>query len=149
MHQTARRSPFLALRGATLVYRRDVFHRIGHVLLILALIGATGTHWALLQSVAWTTMLADNLRTTSFTDAVRRTFDGKHPCNLCEDVAKGRQAEKKSDFPPCAKKLEFLSQRPAFVFSAPTDFRLLPSFTESARALTHEPPVPPPRSLAV
>jgi hypothetical protein len=148
MHRTVHTSPFLALHDATMVYGRGVFHRIGHALLILALIGATGTHWALLQSVAWTTMLADNLRSTSFTEAVQRTFDGKHPCNLCEHVAKGRKAEKKSDFPPCAKKLEFLSERPAFVFCTPEDFRLLPSFDESGITLAHKPPVPPPRSLA-
>jgi len=148
MDRTVRKLPFLALPGATVVYGGRVFHRIGHALLILALIGATGTHWALLQSVAWTTMLADNLRTTSFTEAVQRTFDGKHPCNICEHVAAGRKAEKKSDFPPCAKKLEFLSERPAFVFCAPEDFRLLPAFDESSITLAHKPPVPPPRSLA-
>jgi len=148
MHRTVPTSPFLALRGASVVYGRRVFHRIGHVLLILALIGATGTHWVLLQSVAWTTMLADNLRTESFSGAVRRTFDGKHPCNLCEHVAEGRKAEKKSEFPPCAKKLEYLAERPTFVFSAPEDFRLLPAFIDSAPALPHEPPVPPPRRLA-
>ena len=129
-------------------YAPAVFTRFGHTLLILALIGATGTHWALLQSVAWTTMLADNLRAMPFSEAMNRTFDGKHPCNICQQVAEGRKTEKKSEFPTWARKLEFLSERPSFVFSAPQDFRLLPVFDDSARALALEPPVPPPRFLA-
>lgn len=149
MRRTVHTSPFLALQGASVVYGRRVLHRIGHALLILALIGATGTHWALLQSVAWTTMLADNLRTLPLKEAMSRTFDGNHPCNICEHVTEGRRTEKKSDFPPCAKKLEFLSERPAFIFSAPAEFRLLPVLDDCRLTLTHKPPVPPPRSLAV
>ena len=145
MHRTVCATPFSAFRSAAVVYGQHVFKRIGHALLILALIGATGTHWALLQSVAWTTMLADNLRTESFSEAVRRTFDGKRPCNICEHVAAGRKAEKKSEFPTWAKKLEFLSECPTFVFNAPEDFRLLPVFEDSARTLAHKPPLPPPR----
>ena len=148
MHRKACPSPFSAFPSAATVYGRPVFKRIGHVLLILALIGATGTHWALLQSVAWTTMIADNLRTASFSEAVRRTFDGNHPCHLCEHVAAGRKAEKKSEFPTWANKLEFLSERPIFVFCAPGDFRLLPVVDDSASALERKPPVPPPRNLS-
>ena len=37
--------------------------------------GGSGVHWGALQSVAWTRMLAENLRTTSFTEAVVRTFN--------------------------------------------------------------------------
>jgi hypothetical protein len=148
MHRIVCASPFSPFRSATVVYGRHVFQRLGHALLILALIGATGTHWALLQSVAWTTMLADNLRATSLSEAVRRTFDGKHPCNICEHVAAGRKAEKKSEFPTWAKKLEYLSERPVFIFSAPKDFRTLPIFDDLARVLPHRPPVPPPRRLA-
>jgi hypothetical protein len=148
MRPTVHASPFYALREAGSVYRRGVLRRFGHALLILALVGATGTHWALLQSVAWTTMLADNLRTLPFSEAISRTFDGQHPCDLCLHVAEGRKAEKKTEFPPSAKRLEFLAEQPAFVFSAPQDFRLLPVVNDATRVLNHKPPVPPPRLLA-
>jgi hypothetical protein len=37
-----------------------VFGRIGNIFLVLALVAMLGAHWTLLQTVAWTTMLADN-----------------------------------------------------------------------------------------
>ena len=51
--------------------------RFGKILVIAALVLMTGAHWAALQTVAWTTMLANNLRTQSLTQAVSDTFDGE------------------------------------------------------------------------
>src|SRR5262245_52811445 len=85
----------------------SVFRRIGHLLVLFALLTAIGAHWVVLQSVAWTTMLADNLRTASFPVAVERTFDGKHPCSLCKQIAKGKQTEKKAEFRVELNKFEF------------------------------------------
>ena len=62
-------------------------------LLILSL----GLHWAVLQSVAWTTMLVERTQTASLAQAVRTTFDGQHTCKLCNAVAAGQHAEKKSE----------------------------------------------------
>lgn len=124
-----------------------VFARLGHVLLIVALLAATGTHWTVLQSVAWTTMLVGNLRTVPLREAVQRTFDGKHPCKLCHEISKGKAAEQKTEFPVWAKKLEFVAQRPVLVFSAPTHYRLVPEFLSAGTDRPHRPPVPPPRPL--
>ena len=121
--------------------------RIGHVLLILAVLTVTGTHWLVLQSVAWTTMLAGHLQSGSLAQAVERTFDGKHPCSLCKQIAKGKQEEKKSEYRIDLKKLEFSYAPTAFVFSAPTHFNLLPAENDSAAQLTDSPPVPPPRGF--
>jgi len=124
-----------------------VFTRSGHILLIVALLAATGAHWTVLQSVAWTTMLADNLRTASLPEAVQRTFDGKHPCSLCKKIDDGKKTQKKSEFPTWARQLEFVSERPVFIFSPPRHFQVMPRHNDSARELFHRPPVPPPRSL--
>jgi len=125
-----------------------VFKRLGHFLLILALLAATGGHWAVLQSVAWTTMLARNLRTDSLEVAVTKTFDGQHPCNLCKVVSAGKKSEKQPEFPKLAKQLEFVSERLVFVFAVPQDFRLLPELEISLRQFTSQPPVPPPHSAS-
>ena len=138
----------LPFRRATSSYFGRVFKRLGHTLLILALIAALGGHWAVLQTVAWTNMLSTYLRTDSLKMAVTKTFDGKNPCALCKDISAGRQAEKKAEFPGCAKKLEFISDRPVFVFSPPTDFYLVPEKAALACLLDHQPPVPPPRATA-
>jgi len=49
-----------------------VFRKLAHVLLILTLVAAVGGHWVVLQSVAWTNMLAGNLRTASVTEAFEK-----------------------------------------------------------------------------
>jgi hypothetical protein len=115
--------------------------------MIVALLAATGTHWMLLQSVAWTTMLADNLRNGSFVEAVEKTFDGQHPCSLCKRISAEKKSEKKADFPPSAQRLEFISKRTVFVFAAPSDFRVQPESSVLVRQLAHKPPTPPPRAL--
>jgi hypothetical protein len=64
------------------------------------LVAGTGAHWGALQSVAWTRMLAENLRTVLFADAVVRTFDGQHPCSLCKVIAKREEIrEVQGNFP--------------------------------------------------
>jgi len=129
---------------SALSYAGPVFVRLGHVLLIVALLVATGGHWALFQTVAWTNMLADNLQTASISEALTRTFDGKHPCNMCHEIAAAKKSEKKSDWPSLGKKLEFTSERPAFVFSAPGEFDWLTTFSGTFASWSEAPPTPPP-----
>ncbi len=123
--------------------------RFGHCLLILALLGATGGHWAVLQTVAWGDMLAKNLQTKSVGEAITKTFDGAHPCKLCKQISVGKASEKKSEVPFQIKKLEFISERLVFVFVAPRDFQLMIELFSSLDGLTHLPSVPPPRILSV
>jgi hypothetical protein len=123
--------------------------RLGHCLLILALLGATGGHWAVLQTVAWTDMFAQNLQTSTVAEAISKTFDGSNPCKLCKHISSGRQAEKKSELQFQVKKLEFVSERPTFVFAAPQEMSLVVGLIFPLDGLTHLPSVPPPRSLVV
>jgi hypothetical protein len=123
--------------------------RLGHILLIVALLAATGGHWALLQTVAWTNMLAENLRTESLGAALAKTFDGEHPCSMCKAISQGKKSEKKTEFPLLAKKLEFVCERGAFIFSAPREFRLVADFQSTCGQVSHRPPVPPPRGSLV
>ena len=126
-----------------------MFVRLGHVLLIVALLGATGGHWAVLQTIAWTDMLTKNLQTESVGAALTKTFDGQHPCKMCNQISAGKKAEKNAELPLQVKKLEFVSERPAFVFIAPQEFRLSPILLSELDGLNHQPSVPPPRPLAV
>src|SRR5262249_27173758 len=101
-----------------------------------------GFHWAFLQSLAWTTMLADHLRTESFVVSVKKTFDGAHPCRLCKQIAAGKHTEeKKSEVTFPVKKLEFVSSDAVFVFGTFQEHRLLPASPESLTALAQKPPV--------
>jgi len=121
--------------------------RRAKILVIAALVALTGAHWAALQTVAWTTMLANNLRTQSVCEAVSKTFDGEHPCPLCKAIAAAKKSEKKSaavsstlkmEFPPAPEKFVLLSPEPISAFS-------LVAF--SSDSTFQKPPVPPPRSF--
>ena len=122
-----------------------MFKRVGHLLLIIAVLAATGTHWFVLQSVAWTSMLANNLQTAAFTVAIERTFDGNHPCCLCRQIAKSRQAEKQSDLQIEWKKFEFPYSPSVFVFNPPGFFWETTATQEIPASLNYPPPSPPPR----
>jgi hypothetical protein len=112
----------------------------------LALAGSIGLHWAVLQSVAWTTMLVDNLRTTSFSAAVGRTFDGQHPCPLCKAVAEGRKSEKKSDTLLPLKKFEALNQAATIAIPPAPAFPPVEAQASFFAPLAPAPPTPPPRA---
>jgi hypothetical protein len=103
----------------------------------------------LLQSVAWTTMLADNLCTHSVKEAMTETFDGQHPCPLCKAIAAGKQSEKKTEFSFQSQKLEFLPAQKNFVLIAPSQFQLLSLENSSAKSLAQKPLLQPPRGFFV
>jgi hypothetical protein len=113
--------------------------------MIFALFCALGAHWLVLQSVAWTTMLANNLRTVSLTEAVQRTLDGRHPCALCKQIATGKNSEKKTQYPTQLQRFEFLTAASAHVFAAPTRFCLLWLSSRASKSVPLAPPTPPPR----
>jgi hypothetical protein len=126
-----------------------VFVRIGRIFLVIALVATLGAHWAILQTVAWTTMLADNLHSTSFQIAVKKTFDGQHPCCLCKAIAAGKQSEKKTDFSFQSQKLEFPPANKNFTLIAPAQFQLLPQKSSFAKSLSQKPLLQPPRGFFV
>jgi len=126
-----------------------VIQRIGNLLLIVALLAATGGHWALLQSIAWTSMLADHLQSESFSESMAQTFDGQHPCKLCCAIAAAKKSEKKTEFPLSAQRIEFPPLAPRLVLYAPAVFRLLPVGNTFADSALRTPPTPPPRRLPV
>jgi hypothetical protein len=113
--------------------------------MVLALAGSIGLHWVALQSLAWTSMLADNLRHDSLAQAVTHTFDGQHPCCLCKAIAAGKKSEKKSEFTPFFKTLEFPPASEDFALTIEARFALPPAGDIFARTLSETPPTPPPR----
>ena len=119
-------------------------------MVILALVVSTGTHWGVLQTVAWTAMLVDNLRTYSIAEAATRTFDGQHPCCLCKAIAAGKRTEQKAQYPLPVSKFEFPPMPDQLVLMAPAQFAWLPGAGDSfAETVSFPPPMPPPRSVSV
>jgi len=116
-------------------------------IVVLALACSIGLHWAFFQSVAWTSMLADNLCRDSLAQAVTHTFDGKHPCPLCKAIATGKKSEKKSDSAPFFKTFEFPPASENFVLTIPARYGLPAAIDLAADSFSETPPTPPPRNI--
>lgn len=122
-----------------------VLSRLAKLILVLALAGSVGLHWAFFQSLAWTSMLADHLRHDSFAQSVALTFDGHHPCPLCKAIAAGKKSEKKNDSASRVKSLEFPPAPENFTLIGPSALAPEPPGDLFADALVTAPPTPPPR----
>ena len=124
-----------------------MFSRLPKLALVAALACSLGLHWGFLQSVAWVGMVVSYSRDAPLKEALVKTFDGKHPCALCKQIAQGKRSEKKAEFPPAGKKFEFSYSAAAFVFSAPADYWEVRWPETAFTAVSHPPPTPPPRYL--
>lgn len=80
--------------------------RLITLMMALSLFLVAGGHWAMLQGVAWVTMVHDFSRGGSLTQAVEKTFDGKHPCAMCKKIAKAKNSEASGEKVPVTVKLE-------------------------------------------
>lgn len=137
------------LKGAL---RRGLFHPrwrgFGSCMLALALVVSVGGHWAVLQGLAWGTMLARYAQTMPLAQAVAFTFDGKHPCKLCTMVKEGRaeqkQREQKQVNPGGKLDAGLVWQGVIPDFTAPREPVAPFEFPAPSRA--DSPPTPPPRS---
>ena len=127
--------------------RWGVLLRAGRVLMVVTLMTMIGGHWALLQTIAWTGMMADHLQTSSVCDALSTTLDGKHPCPLCKAIAAAKETQRKQEFTSSMLRFEFplMAANPALI--PPTRFDLLPHCNDFASAVMREPLTPPPRSF--
>src|ERR1051326_2842359 len=121
--------------------------RLANWIAVVTLTFVLGGHWAILQSVAWLTMVAGYSQTDPLKQALVKTFDGDHPCPLCLFVAKGKKAEQKQDTQKLLVKLDlFAAAAPALLWPPAKDPLGYPTGpAPSDRILS--PPVPPPRSF--
>ena len=120
--------------------------RFSRWLLIAALFLAIGGHWAVLQTFAWATMIVDYSRDGALTEAVQKTFDGRHPCQICAEIQKSRQSEKKHEALQLLKKIELFDQHnTGFIF--PSALSSLPMISDTfSETRNCAPSVPPPRA---
>jgi|SRR5665213_1337404 len=133
----------------TLNIRTVMFARFARLLMVATLVVMTGAHWAFLQSIAWTTMLADNLSRAPLVEAVSRTFDGKRPCCICKAIAAGKKSEQKHDSSLQLKKFEFPPSQETSALFPPSRFTLLQASNIFSISFAGEPLVPPPRFFYV
>ena len=117
------------------------------VLLSLSL----GLHWAALQSVAWTSMLLSRAQNGNIAEALRTTFDGKHPCPICLVVREGRAAERQAPTSPTpsgsyAPKLDLTPGSSPFQLISDASVPPPPTIASLPfRSRSDRPPLRPPR----
>jgi hypothetical protein len=124
-----------------------VLRHLGRIVTIFAVCCAIGLQWIALQSLAWTTMLIDFSKRAPLCQAVAQTFDGAHPCSLCDVVNKGKTSERKSHLQSPAPKIDMICvSRSGHLIRPFIPFKYtMRDFCSSQ--IGRSPPVPPPRSL--
>jgi hypothetical protein len=147
-----RRNP---IAGANLDFQtisrliHPVLKSIAKWLLVSALCFSLGLHWALLQGIAWTGMVVSYAENSSLSEAVAKTFDGRHPCKICKIVTEGKKSEQRQDVQKPALKLETSLPATQVVLFHPSFISPPAALPDSPLARSLTPPTPPPRpSLA-
>ena len=108
----------------------------------------SGAHWLALQAVAWTGMLVARTQQGSVEEAVRTTFDGDHPCSLCQVVEEGRRQQQENDPAPILEqlaKLNFLKPQSVRLPQPTMAGFIYPGASELGVLRGESPPTPPPR----
>jgi hypothetical protein len=121
-------------------------------LVAVLLLGLTGGHWAVLQSVAWAGMLVEYARAEGLRGGIERTFGGESPCDLCCAIEQGKAKEREREAPKVALerlKIEALLAWPAVARPADCAGEIVHA-VHSARGGVGRarPEAPPPRPAA-
>ena len=104
-----------------------VFARSRKCLVVVVLVLSTGLHWAALQSIAWTTMIAANLRLRIVIHGGIRDFRWQASLSLCKAIAAAKKSEKKNDGLTLKLKIEYPPLTGKFGARCPKDLQDLSS----------------------
>ena len=118
-------------------------------MLVGLLMVSVGMHWALLQSIAWTSMLVRySQQGYSVSAALVQTFDGKHPCKICRVTEAGRKAQTTSEkIVPIQKQDLFFQQLEVSWNPDCTEVALKFPTPGTWGSVCFKPPFPPPKSV--
>ena len=113
----------------------------------MLLIVLMGAHWLTLQSAAWVSMAVNYSQQSNLPEALAKTFDGEHPCDVCLAVQEGKQADKESEALTVTLKLEFICTPEEIRIFPPSLAHPLDAATLVGISRKPAPPYPPPRSF--
>lgn len=124
--------------------------RISIAALCLAWLCANGAIWNAVQVVAWAKMFHDYSRVMPVAQALKLTFDGEAPCDLCTIAETGKaaareQLPREEALGATDRFVLSLQAAAPFVLTAPDS--VWPGLAHEAGLLrTESVPVPPPRA---
>jgi len=120
----------------------------GHMAAAVAMFLLAGGHWGTLQAVAWAGMLWNYTQAEgSLLSGVEKTFDGEHPCTMCDSIKTAKAKEKTEPvIVVSAKKIEAFPA-PLCAALPPRDcrefvFHVCPGVNPGLRAEAPPAPVP-------
>ncbi|MGA1129657.1 MAG: hypothetical protein ACO3XN_06290 [Chthoniobacterales bacterium] len=128
--------------------RARLIPRLGPVALGAALFLTAGGHWGTLQTMAWAGMLWNYTQADgSLLSGVKKTFDGEHPCTMCESIKTAKDKERTKPATVVAVKKTEVFPAPVCAALPPRDCRdfVFPDVAAMRPAARAEaPPVPVP-----
>jgi hypothetical protein len=124
--------------------------RVSLIALCAAWLCANGALWNAVQVVAWAKMLHDYSQVMPVPQALRVTFDGSAPCDLCKLSQKAQktacdQLPRDAALGGGMEKLLLVSESAAPVVLTAPDFAWPGGVNAAGPARTESVPVPPPR----
>jgi hypothetical protein len=119
--------------------------RLAVFLCVIAVFQLIGGHWAVLQATAWVGMLVKYSQSEGMEAGISKTFDGRHPCDLCLNIAKNKQTEKKQSSRIDVAKIYLVASAQRWVLQPPRRSWCLRSTSVSLFGCDSSPAVPPPR----
>jgi hypothetical protein len=128
--------------------RRKILASCGQIVAAVALFFIIGGHWGVLQTVAWANMIwTYSTQDGSVLAGAKKTFDGEHPCNMCDSIKEAKKQEKKApEILSATKKIELFALQDASLLpvpvSAPFQFPLPRNLTAESRPHSPATPVP-------
>ena len=67
---------------------------VGYTVAAAAMFLVAGGHWGALQTVAWAGMVWNYTQADgSLLSGVQKTFDGSHPCTMCDSIKTAKEKE--------------------------------------------------------
>lgn len=121
--------------------------RIGVFFCAVALLQIAGGHWLVLQTTAWIGMAIHYTQQNGIVAGLEQTFDGAHPCSMCQAIkAAHKQEQKKTPLVRAEWKKDFLTATHGFQLYqkwVELDYLELAAPMES---VIFRPIVPPPRA---
>jgi hypothetical protein len=91
-------------------------------------------------------MTIDYSQTDRLAVALKKTFDGKHPCGLCHLISKEKRSEQKKTRVKFETKLDLLLERRTLCLYPP-EFSVPTSISAPMHSWCESPSTPPPRIL--
>ncbi len=124
-----------------------MFSLLFRIVALAVALQISGGHWTVLQSVAWLGMVVTYAQEdSSLAGAVAKTFDGQHPCDLCEVVKTGRAVDRDHDITKRVIKMEVvLIAHCELLLPRVTTTRLKEHPVVFSGRLADSVPTPPPR----